>query len=391
MLENGCARGACPERSRGIRERDVAQADLACRRRVGASTAGAQRAGRPHRRLEAQHRGHRRGGAVERPAESTERDHRHADGALHVDDCFSKTDATLAGGARQQPEHDDVDGDDEQHAPDDGPLAQTRGGVLELVQARASDRKAIDRPAAEAEQTQLLARGRIHRQPVRVVRVALCAAHFFGIAVAPDRALAQQPVRRQPRAGQQERRPPRIADENRRGRDAADHLDHAVRDEVHRDRQRRAGHAEIEVARDRQVARQRRILEVSDSGRAHACLGEAVVQPRGGAVAKVRADRLMNRTQDLKEDEDGAGKRERGRERMAALHGADEHAHRDRERRGQDAAQQENRPPCRGQRRIGLRQDGEELPLLTVGQTTQHERILPHNESSIWRGEGARG
>ena len=201
-----------------------------------ARVARAQRAGRPHRRLEPQHRGDRRGRSVERPAESAERDHRHADGALHVDDGLAETDAAGGGGARQQPEHQDVRGDDEEHAPDDRTLAQSRGRVLKLVQARAPGDETVDRPAGEAEQPQLLARGRIHRQPVGVVGVALRAAHLLGVAVAPDRALAQQPVRRQPRAREHDRRPPRVPGEDHGGRDAADHLDHAVGDEVHGDR-----------------------------------------------------------------------------------------------------------------------------------------------------------
>ena len=89
---------------------------------------------------------------------------------------------------RQRPEHQDVGGDDEEHAPDHGTFAQPRRRILELVQARASRDEAIDGPAREAEQPQLLARGRIDGEPVGVVRIALRAAHLFGIAVPPDRA-----------------------------------------------------------------------------------------------------------------------------------------------------------------------------------------------------------
>jgi hypothetical protein len=116
---------------------------------------------------------------------------------------------------------------------------------------------------------------------------------------------------------------------------------------------------------------------VTHAGRAHAGLGEPVVQPRGGAVAEVGADRLMNRAEDLKQHEDRAGKRERTDERITALHGANEHAHRDRERRRQDAPQQEGHPPGGGEPDGRLRQDGEELPFLALGQTLKHDRILP--------------
>ena len=288
----------------GYAKRDVAKTNLARGRRVRRAIAGAQRAGGTHRRLEPQHRGDRGSRSVERPTESAERDHRHADGALHVDDGFPETDAAVGGGARQQPEHHDVRGDDEEHAPDDRTLAQTRRCVLQLVQAGAPGDEAVDRPAGEAEQPQFLARGRIHRQPVGVVGIPLRAAHFLGVAVAPDRALAQQPVRRQPRAREHDRRPPRVPGEDHGGGDAADHLDHAAGDEIHGDRQRRAGHPEVEVARDGEVAGERRILEVPHARRAHAGLGEPVVEPRGSAVAEVGADRLMNRAEHLKQHED---------------------------------------------------------------------------------------
>ncbi len=60
------------------------------------------------------------------------------------------------------------------------------------------------------------------------------------------------------------------------------------------------------------------------------------VEPCGGAVTEVGADRLMNRAEHLKQHEDRAGKCEGTGERIAALHGAYEHAHRDGERRRQD-------------------------------------------------------
>ena len=89
--------------------------------------------------------------------------------------------------------------------------------------------------------------------------------------------------------------------------------------------------------------------------------------------------RLMNRAEHLKQHEDRAGKRERTGERIAALHGADEHAHRDRERRRQDPSQQEDRPPSGGEARVRLREDAEELPFLALGQSLEHDRILPQN------------
>ena len=86
--------------------------------------------------------------------------------------------------------------------------------VLQLVQARPARDEALDRPVGEAEEPQLLGRRRIDGEAVGVVGVALRAAHLVGVAVAPDRALAQQPVRREPRAGEHDRRPPRVGGEH---------------------------------------------------------------------------------------------------------------------------------------------------------------------------------
>ena len=85
--------------------------------------------------------------------------------------------------------------------------------------------------------------------------------------------------------------------------------------------------------------------------RAHARLGQPVVEPRRGAVAEVGADRLVDRREHLEQDEHDADERERAGEAVAALHRADEHAHRDREHRRQHAAQDEHDPPGDGERR----------------------------------------
>ncbi len=186
-------------------------------------------------------------------------------------------------------------------------------------------------------------------------------------------------MRRQPRAREQDRGPPCISGEDQRGRDASNHLDHAGRDEIHGDGQRRPSHPEIEVARDGEVAGERRILKVSHTGRAHAGLGEPVIEPCGSTVAQIGADRLMNRAEYLKQHEDHANKRKRAGERFAALHGAHEHTHRDRERRRQNPSQEEGCPPSGGQATGRLRKNGEELPFFALGQSLKHHRILPQN------------
>jgi hypothetical protein len=87
------------------------------------------------------------------------------------------------------------------------------------MKPRAASHEAIDRPAGQPEEPQLLCRRRIDGEPVGVVGVALRGAHLVGVAVAPDRALTQQPVRREPGAAKQERRPPRIRGQNRGARE----------------------------------------------------------------------------------------------------------------------------------------------------------------------------
>ena len=167
-------------------------------RRRGVPDASAP-AGR-HRRLEPQDGGDRRGGAVQRPVEPAERDERRADGALRVDDELAEVEAARRRAAAASDQNTTTLAAVTSSRLQQRPLAQARGVVLKLVQPRAPGDEAFDGPADQPEQPQLFARRRIDGEAVGVVGVALGAAHFVGVAIAPDRALAQQPVRRQPRA-----------------------------------------------------------------------------------------------------------------------------------------------------------------------------------------------
>ena len=161
---------------------------------------------------------------------------------------------------------------------------------------RAARDEAVDRPAGEAEQPQLLAGRRIDGEPVGVVGVALRAAHLVGVAVAPDRALAQQPVRGQPGAARA-RAAPTTRSRRARRRDARPPIistSPPAMKSIEID-SGGPGHAEVEVARDGEVAGELRVLEVPHARRAHAGLGEPVVEPGRGAVAEVGADRLVDR------------------------------------------------------------------------------------------------
>ena len=62
-----------------------------------------------------------------------------------------------------------------------------------------------------------------------------------------------------------------------------------------------------------EVGGERRVLEVAHAGRAHAGVGQPVVEPGGGAVAEVGADRLVDRREHLEQDEDDADERRAGR------------------------------------------------------------------------------
>ena len=74
----------------------------------------------------------------------------------------------------------------------------------------------LDRPIGKSEQAQFLGGRWIHRQSVSIVGMAFGLAHFFGIAIFPDRAFLQEPVRRQPGARQNQRGPPRVNREHER-------------------------------------------------------------------------------------------------------------------------------------------------------------------------------
>src|SRR5262249_52953563 len=107
-------------------------------------------------------------------------------------------------------------------------------------------------------------------------------------------------------------------------------------------------HSEVEVARHGQVARQFWIFQMADPGRAHTRLRESVVKPSSRTVAQIGAYRLMNRAEYLKEDKNCANKRERTRERIAALHGADKNPHRKGKCRGRCTGEKKSKPPREG-------------------------------------------
>ena len=224
--------------------------------------------------------------------------------------------------------------------------------------------EAIQCPARQAEQPHLLRRWRIHRQPVGVVRVALRFAHHVRVAVLPHAALAQQPVGGQPGPRQHERRPPGVGGKHRGAGEAGDQLHQTSGDEVHGDGERWPADAEIEVPRHGDVVGERRILQMREPLRANAGDGELIVEPRRQLRAEIRADGLMQRREHLRQQEHHGHDGQRGDQIRARLHRAGERAHNHGERRRQQPAQHKQQPPRHGQRRVGARQDADELPLL---------------------------
>ena len=169
-----------------------------------------------------------------------------------------RLDAPPAADRRERPEHRHVRADDQQQAPHDRLLAQPCGLVLQRVKQRASRDEAIERPLGETEETQLFRGWRIDGEAVGVLGVALRGADLGGVAVAPDGALAQQPVRRQPHAAQA-RSAPTTRTPQARSREAIPPNSSTSPPAMKSMEmtERRSGHSEVEVARDGQVARER--------------------------------------------------------------------------------------------------------------------------------------
>ena len=292
----------------------IAEADLA-RRHAAAAPVARPTAARPAGAIAGSSRStaaDRRRRAVERPVEPAERDHRRADRALREHDDLAR-----GSGCRRRPRWRATRTRRRWRRATSSRLHSTgfsRSRVASYCSAcrrvRRATKRSIVQPARPNSRSSLRGR-RIDREPVGVVGVALRAAHLLGVAVAPDRALAQQPVRRQPRAAEHERRPPRVrerAPPRTRGRRSS--------------RPGRSAMKSIEIdsggpvmprSKSRATVRslgERRILEVAHARRAHARLGQPVVEPRRGAVAEVGADRLMDRRR-----APGAGRRRRRRTR----------------------------------------------------------------------------
>ena len=91
--------------------------------------------------------------------------------------------------------------------------------------------------------------------------------------------------------------------EKDRRTEADDKVDKAAGDEIHGDVERRAHHAEVEVAGHRQVGGQFAAFQMGDAWRCHAYGDEPVVQVGRHPPAEVRRHHLMERLGDQQQGE----------------------------------------------------------------------------------------
>src|SRR5580704_5823593 len=96
-----------------------------------------------------------------------------ADGGAREGDDVPDCDSSRGCICRQRPEHDQVGGEHNQQAPEDGLLAQTRRLPAEIVEATPARGEPIDRPRREAEQAQFFGGRRVDREPIRIVGMTL--------------------------------------------------------------------------------------------------------------------------------------------------------------------------------------------------------------------------
>jgi hypothetical protein len=323
---------------------------------------------RADRGLEPLERHHRCAGAVEHPAEPTERERRHTDRGLHVHHHPTGRQVTVDRSPGDQPEHEQVHRRDDREAAGHRLFAEPRGLELQVVQGRARRHEPVDHPSRQAEQPELLARRRVDGEAVRVLGVSLGAADVVGVAIAPHAALAEQPVGGTPAEQHRERRPPREPEQQSRRGDPDHHLHEPVREEVHRDRQRRAHHPEVEVAGHREIGGQLGPFEVADAVGAQRGRHQPVVQVGGHPLAEVGAQQLVQRVQHHRQREHRAGERERPDERAVRLDRRHQPPERDGDDRRHDAAQHDQHPPGGVQPGRGATERSEEPHLLPLAE-----------------------
>ncbi len=363
--------------ARRVGEGDVAEPDLGC---VGGRAARlparwssrsrgtsdrvetTQRSRRRHLRLQLVDRDHGGGGAVESPAEPAEGDRARPERRARVGDQALEPELAGRGAGAEDPEEQHVGGEHDDQRQPERPLAKPGGVVLQVVEAEPVGGEPVEQPGGEPEEAHLLGRGRLGGQVVGVVGVAAGGLDLRGVAVLPHPALAEQQVGRDPGREEHQRRPPGEPGEQQRRDDAAEQRDQTGRDELHVEEHRRTGHAEVEVARGRQVVGEVAALKVADAVGIEGGPHQPLVEHRAEPVAEQLADHLVKRRHHLRDNEDDAEPHQWTARLAAALHPADQPAGRHRQPRGHQRASHQEHPPRPGQRWQGAGERAEELP-----------------------------
>ena len=305
---------------------------------------------RRHRRLERPDRHDRRGGTVECPAEPTERDRARPERRAGVGHDGLEVELSVVPLLGEQPEEQRVRRQHDHERAAERPLAEPGGVVLQLVEAEPVAGEPLEQPRRQPEQPDLLGGGRLGREVVGVVGVAAGGLDLVGVAVAPDAALAEQPVGRAPGGQQQERRPPGEPEQHEGGGDAAEEHHEPLGDEVHVHEHRRPGLSEVEVAGRGEVVGQVAALEVADAVGPERGRHQPVVEDAAEAVAEQGADDLVDRRGDLRDHEDDAEHDQRHGQVGARL---------ERARRGGRWRSPARRAPGSGRRSSSHHADGE--------------------------------
>src|SRR5581483_7599833 len=145
------------------------------------------------------------------------------------------------------------------------------------------------------------------------------------------------------------------------------------------DEERRATDSQVEIAGDGEVGGEFGILEMAHAGRTNAGASQFIVEPGGGAAAKIRSDSPMNGRQNLQQHEHYSYQSQRGLQVAASLYCADEPAHGNRESCREQSTNNEENPPANSQAAGGFRKHPCKLQAFARAQPLTHRR---HSESA---------
>ncbi len=331
-------------------------------RSVGASmsTGVRERAGGRHRRLQRPDRDDRSRGTVEGPAEPTERDRAGPERGSGVGHDGLEVELSVVPLLGEQPEEEGVRRQHDHEGAAERALAEASGVVLQLVEAEPVAGEPLEQPRGQPEEPDLLGGRRLGREGVGVVGVAAGGLDLVGVAVAPDAALAEQPVRGTPGGQQEEGRPPGEPEQHQGGGDATEEHHETLGDEVHVQEHRRRGLPEVEVAGRREVVGQVAALEVADAVGPQRGGHQPVVEDAAEAVARQGTDDLVDRRGDLGDHEEEGEHDERHRQVGTRLEATHQEAGGNGQPGGHQGTDDQQQPPHRREPGHGAGQAHEE-------------------------------